>query len=159
VVRRHPRMLLRALVAFPKAVYFATLVQAQQIAHVHANWATHPAMSALVIARLTGVPWSFTGHASDIYLHTTMLAEKIQAAKFVITCTRYNRDYLTRIAGEATASKIIVSYHGVDLKVSTSPEGVTVLSSSWRWELSCRAGLFRPHRGLQDLVDRGLAFD
>jgi glycosyltransferase involved in cell wall biosynthesis len=101
--------------AFPKAVYFATLVEAQRLTHIHANWATHPAMSALVMARLTDVPWSFTGHASDIYLHTAMLAEKIRAAKFVITCTRYNRDYLISLAGEAAASKIVVSYHGIDL--------------------------------------------
>jgi glycosyltransferase involved in cell wall biosynthesis len=112
---RQPRLLLRALAAFPKAVYFATLVQPRQLRHIHANWATHPAMSALVMSRLSGVPWSFTGHASDIYLHTAMLAEKLQAAKFVITCTRYNRDYLVRLAGEAVASKIVVSYHGIDL--------------------------------------------
>ena len=154
-------MLLRALVAFPKAVYFAALVQAQQIAHVHANWATHPAMSALVIARLTGVPWSFTGHASDIYLHTTMLAEKIQAAKFVITCTRYNRDYLIRIAGEATASKIMVSYHGVDLKkFRPVPKGVAV-----PFKLLA-VGTLMQGKGFSDLIeacrilgDRGLAFD
>ena len=158
---RHPRMLLRALVAFPKAVYFATLVQAQQIAHIHANWATHPAMSALVMARLTGVPWSFTGHASDIYLHTTMLAEKIQAAKFVITCTRYNRDYLIRIAGEATASKIMVSYHGVDLKkFRPVPKGVAI-----PFKLLA-VGTLMQGKGFSDLIeacrilaDRGLAFD
>ena len=158
---RQPRMLLRALVAFPKAVYFARLVQTQQITHIHANWATHPAMSALVMARLTGVPWSFTGHASDIYLHTTMLAEKIHAAQFVITCTRYNRDYLIRIAGEAAASKIVVNYHGVDLRKFQpvpKPEAppFQVLA----------VGTLMSGKGFSDLIEacsilagRGLAFD
>jgi glycosyltransferase involved in cell wall biosynthesis len=118
-------------------------------------------MSALVMARLTGIPWSFSGHASDIYLHTTMLAEKIHAAKFVITCTRYNKHYLTRLAGEAAASKIVVSYHGVDLrrfqpapKPSTPPLQILAV------------GTLMAGKGFSDLIDackilagRGLAFD
>jgi colanic acid/amylovoran biosynthesis glycosyltransferase len=158
---RHPRMLFRALAAYPKAVYFASLVEAQHIAHIHANWATHPAMSALVMARLTGVPWSFTGHASDIYLHTTMLAEKIRAAKFVLTCTRYNRDYLVRIAGEASANKIVVSYHGINLhKFRPIPKPPTT-----SFHLLA-VGTLMAGKGFSDLIEacrilagRGLAFD
>lgn len=111
----HPFELIRGLAAFPKAVYFATLVRERRIAHVHANWATHPAVSALVMSRLTGVPWSFAGHASDIYLHRAMLADKIRAARFIVTCTRHNKDYLVGIGGADTSSKIVVCYHGVDL--------------------------------------------
>ena len=74
--------------------------QAEGIRHIHANWASHPAMSAWVMSRLTGASWSFAGHASDIYLDRTMLREKIQAAKFVVTCTRHNKDYLAGIGGE-----------------------------------------------------------
>ena len=158
---RQPRLLLRGLAAFPKAVYFATLVQAQQLTHIHANWATHPAMSALVMARITDVPWSFTGHASDIYLHTTMLAEKIQAAQFVITCTRHNKDYLMRLAGEATASKIVVSYHGVDLgKFRPTPK-----PSAPPFQFLA-VGTLMAGKGFSDLIEacrilagRGLAFD
>jgi glycosyltransferase involved in cell wall biosynthesis len=154
-------MLLRALVAYPKAVYFASLVEAQHIAHIHANWATHPAMAALVMARLTAVPWSFTGHASDIYLHTTMLAEKIRAAKFVLTCTRFNRDYLIRIAGEASAHKIVVSYHGINLhKFRPIPKPPTT-----SFHLLA-VGTLMAGKGFTDLIEacrilarRGLAFD
>src|SRR5262249_32766915 len=67
-------------------------------------------------SRLAGVPWSFAGHASDIYLDTTMLAEKIRAADFVVTCTGHNKEYLSGLAGGHAASKIAVSYHGLDLK-------------------------------------------
>jgi glycosyltransferase involved in cell wall biosynthesis len=111
-----PRSLLRTVAVFPKSVYFAQLVGAEGIAHIHANWATHPATSAWIISRLTGIPWSFSGHASDIYLDRTMLVDKIRAAKFVATCTRYNKQYLTGLAGDDVADRIVVSYHGVDLE-------------------------------------------
>jgi glycosyltransferase involved in cell wall biosynthesis len=157
----HPPALLKALAVFPKSVYFAKLVQEQKIAHVHANWATHPAVSALVISRLTGIPWSFAGHASDIYLDTTMLAKKVHAAQFVVTCTRYNKDYLVRTAGEEAANKIIVSYHGVDLsKFIPIPKQPTV-----RFQLLA-VGTLLPCKGLPDLIaacrilaSRGVAFD
>jgi glycosyltransferase involved in cell wall biosynthesis len=100
---------------FPKSVYFAEIVRAEGIGHIHANWASHPSASALVMSDLTGATWSFAGHASDIYLDAGMLREKIRRAKFVTTCTKHNKDYLIGVGGPDMADKITVSYHGVDL--------------------------------------------
>jgi colanic acid/amylovoran biosynthesis glycosyltransferase len=113
------------------------------------------------MARLTGAPWSFTGHASDIYLHPTMLTEKIQAARFVVTCTRYNKEYLVRTAGDAAASKIVVSYHGVDLKkFRPLPKPA---ATPFRL---LAVGTLMAGKGFSDLIEacrildgRGLAFD
>jgi glycosyltransferase involved in cell wall biosynthesis len=143
-----PRALLRSLAVFPKSVYFAELVREEGIEHIHANWASHPATSALVMSRLTGVPWSFAGHASDIYLDGSMLVEKIHAAKFVVTCTRHNKDFLVERAGAETADKIVVSYHGVDLnRFRPAPgergEGFRILT----------AGTLRECKGLPDLIE------
>jgi glycosyltransferase involved in cell wall biosynthesis len=157
---RSPRSLAKALVVFPKAVYFAKLVEEQGLAHVHANWASHPAISALVISQLTDVPWSFAGHASDIFLDTTMLREKIRAAKFVVTCTRYNKGYLAEVGGGDTANKIIASYHGVDLRTFIPAPR----SASDRFRILA-VGTLLPCKGLPDLIaacrllaDRGVAF-
>jgi len=155
-----PRSLLKSLAVFPKSVYFAELILEEGIGHIHANWASHPATSALVMARLTGVAWSFAGHASDIYLDGSMLPQKIQAAKFVVTCTRHNKEYLTRLAGAETADKIVVSYHGVDLKRFRPVEGER--ADGFR---ILTAGTLRGCKGLPDLIEacrilaaRGIAF-
>lgn len=158
---RRPWALGKALAVFPKSVYFAKLVRDQQIPHVHANWASHPAVSALVISRLTGASWSFAGHASDIYLDTTMLAEKIRAARFVVTCTQHNKEYLVHLAGADVADKIVACYHGVDLQkfipVPKRPEA--------RFQLLA-VGTLLPCKGLPDLIDacrilvrRGVRFE
>lgn len=124
---RSPRAFVRAAAVFPKSVYFARLVEAENITHIHANWATHPAAAAWVMARLTGRSWSFTGHASDIYLERTMLPEKLRAARFVVTCTAHNREYLADMAGRPAGDRVTVSYHGVDLErfhpVAPEPNG------------------------------------
>ena len=157
---KSPRELIRNLAIFPKAVSFAAMVEDQGISHVHANWATHPTTAAMVIARLTGAGWSFTGHASDIFLHKSMLKEKVQSAQFVATCTRHNKDYLVDLAGPDTAEKIIVSYHGVDLeKFIPQPKPqddlLRILS----------VGTLNPCKGLPDLIaacrilaERGITF-
>ena len=158
---RHPRALVRALAVFPKTVYFAELVAREGIRHIHANWASHPAMSAWTMSRLTGASWSFAGHASDIYLERAMLAEKIRAAKFVVTCTRHNKEYLAGVGGDAVADKITVSYHGVDLdRFKPVPR---VGDGTFR---ILTAGTLRECKGLPDLIEacrtldrRGIAFD
>ncbi|MGE0681508.1 MAG: glycosyltransferase [Candidatus Binatia bacterium] len=145
---RSPRSLLKALVVFPKSVYFAKLAQEQHLAHIHANWASHPAVSALTVSQLTDIPWSFAGHASDIFLDTTMLKEKIRAAKFVLTCTRYNKSYLAEIGGDDVTDKIIASYHGVDLR-----KFVPVRKSMADHFRILSVGTLLPCKGLPDLLE------
>lgn len=144
---RSPKTFAKALAVFPKSVYFAKIVKDQHINHVHANWASHPAVSAMVIAKLTGAPWSFAGHASDIFIDTTMLEEKIRTAQFVVTCTRYNKGYLTNVGGAGTENKIIANYHGVDLKKFTPVP--KVMHS--RFQILA-VGTLLPCKGLPDLI-------
>jgi colanic acid/amylovoran biosynthesis glycosyltransferase len=115
-----PNFFFKTCALWYKAVGFARLAEKTGIMHVHGQWATFPATVALIISRLNNIPFSFTGHAHDIYLDTTMLGYKIKAAKFVATCTGDNKRHLievTRSQGhKVTGEKIVISYHGVDLE-------------------------------------------
>ncbi len=118
----------KTLVVWPKAVGFAWLMKKNNIGHVHGQWATFPATVAMIISKLTGIPFSFTGHAHDIYLDTTMLADKLTAAKFVTTCTTDNKNHLEKIwngglQSEEEKTKIKISYHGIDLTRFRNEDG------------------------------------
>ncbi|MBI3999973.1 MAG: glycosyltransferase, partial [Candidatus Omnitrophica bacterium] len=108
--------LFKSLAFFPKAVYLAKWIKNKKITHIHAYWATYPASVALVASEITNVPFSFTGHAHDIYLDTTYLAEKINRASFVTTCTQENRKHLMKVAPQVSDSNILVNYHGLNLE-------------------------------------------
>lgn len=112
---RDPEFLIKSLFIFPQAVYFAALCREKNIRWVHGQWATYPAAVAMVISRINGIPFSFTGHAHDIYLKTTGLREKLRRARFTVTCTRSNKEYLRGLVPDLNAAKIRVIYHGVDL--------------------------------------------
>jgi glycosyltransferase involved in cell wall biosynthesis/peptidoglycan/xylan/chitin deacetylase (PgdA/CDA1 family) len=110
--------LAKNLVLFPKTLYLADFALRNKVTHVHGNWATYPASMAMAVSRITGIPFSFTGHAHDIYLNTTHLREKIAAAVFVGTCTVSNKSYLLKAAEEGTdPDKVLINHHGLDLSL------------------------------------------
>ena len=67
------------------------------VVHLHAHFAHSPTSVALYASVLSGLPFSFTAHAKDIYTSDpAQLREKIALARFVVTCTEYNRRHLPR---------------------------------------------------------------
>jgi colanic acid/amylovoran biosynthesis glycosyltransferase len=111
---RSPRFLLRALVAVPLGATFARRMEILRIDHIHAHWATHPALAAYVAAKLTGLPYSFTAHAHDIYVDRAMLDEKIRAARFVVTISEQNRRLFEGWYGPSATAKVAVIHCGAD---------------------------------------------
>jgi colanic acid/amylovoran biosynthesis glycosyltransferase len=108
-----------ALLYFPLAASFARHAQRMRVQHVHAHFANHPALAALVMRRLTGIPFSFTARGSDIHVDRTMLAQKIAAADLAVTVSNYNRDLMITLAAPADAEKIVVVRGGVDTALFT----------------------------------------
>lgn len=144
---RHPIALLKSLAFFPKAVHFARQLQQRGVRHAHAFWATYPTVVAIVIEQLTGIPYSLSGHAHDIYTVNPALAEKIIGARFVLTCTEHNREHLTGLANGRT-SRVVLSYHGVDLSRFSAPPK----SPSTICRLLC-VGSLLPCKGLETLIE------
>ncbi|MFP4309307.1 MAG: glycosyltransferase family 4 protein [Desulfococcaceae bacterium] len=98
----------------------------KNIVHLHAHFAHSPTSVTLFAARIAGLPFSFTGHAKDIYTsNRRQLREKIDLAKFVVTCTEYNRRYLAELAAESGQCRpdsgrptpVHRVYHGIDLRL------------------------------------------
>ena len=112
------RYLFGALGFFPKAVHFARLMTADGITHIHAHFASHPAAVAYVIHRLTGIPYSFTAHGSDLHRDRHMLCEKVSEAAFVAAISQYNKNIIVReCPGSGTGDKVVVLHCGVDTEV------------------------------------------
>jgi len=106
-----------ALGVFPKSVQFAREMERAGVTHVHAHFATHPAVAALVIHRLTGIPYSFTVHGHDLHVEKRMLDVKVREAAFVVSISEYNRDTMVEYCGEDVRSKIRIVHCGVDPEV------------------------------------------
>ena len=150
----------RALVTLPLAARFALQMRKLGVDHIHAHWATHPALAAYIIQELIGTSYSFTAHAHDIFVERSMLAEKINGADFVATISEYNRKVLSDLYGEAAGAKIHVIRCGVDLDVFQRCER----RKSEKFSIICVASLkdYKGHtyllRACSQLKDRQIEF-
>ena len=133
------------------------------VGHFHAHFSHDPTTVAFYGSRLTGITYSFSAHAKDIYIQAReVLREKILHARFVVTCTEYNRNYLQEVGGPDAF--VLKCYHGVDLKFFSLPATAKVRPPARPQILSI--GRFVPKKGfsvllqaLQALRKKGYAFD
>jgi glycosyltransferase involved in cell wall biosynthesis len=142
---------------FLQAVYLICLLDLikqrtdKKMDHLHAHFAHDPALVAYLVHIVTGIPFSFTAHARDLYqVPARVLTDRIAEAQGVITCCRANLDYLKRIA-PAEQSKLSLIYHGVDLK-DFQPVTDPGASSVPKRPLILSVGRLVEKKGFQDLL-------
>jgi glycosyltransferase involved in cell wall biosynthesis len=111
---------------WPREVFFKEFLQAGYIAnavltagqfeHLHAHFCHGSTTIAMFASSLSGLPFSFTAHAKDIYLKELnpgeLLQNKMRRAEFLVTCTGANEQHLRSIAPSGT--QIHKIYHGLD---------------------------------------------
>lgn len=153
---------------FWRAGYVAAACRRMRIGHLHAHFAHQPATIAALVSEMTGIPYSFTAHAKDLYLSPPeALRKRAARATFVTTCTRYNADYLGSFLQNESAGKLRVIYHGIDVATFSnraSALGADVAAAQDD-PLILAVGRLVPKKGYRDLIeacailrDRGIDF-
>jgi colanic acid/amylovoran biosynthesis glycosyltransferase len=110
---------------FPKSVFFARQMEAENINHIHAHFASHPAAAAFIINQLNGIPYSFTAHGSDLHRDRHMLREKVTSSAFVATISEYNKELIISECHGEYRDKVTVIHCGVDTEVFRFRSGET----------------------------------
>ena len=110
-----------------QAVRLAVAVRQRRITHLHAHFGSAATTVARLAALLSGVPYTFTAHAKDIFhcdVDVADLRRKLEDASAVVTVSDYNLAYLRRTYGSA-ASSVTRIYNGLDLDrfAFTAPGG------------------------------------
>lgn len=112
-----PIVLLKSIGIFPKSVLFASFMEEYEIDHIHADFVHIPTTVAMIISRLTGIPFSCTGHNSDIYEYPPAdLEDRIKLATPFITISAFWKRHLITLFGEGVGAKIEVVHCGIDLE-------------------------------------------
>jgi glycosyltransferase involved in cell wall biosynthesis len=132
-----------------QALALARLVLEKRITHIHAHFATSATNVARMASRFTGVPFTFTAHAKDIFhesVNETDFVRKLEEAAAVITVSDFNVAHLRQRFG-AAAVRVVRIYNGMDLTrlEYTSPRG--------RAPLILGAGRLVEKKGFDVLLD------
>ncbi|AGS24654.1 glycosyltransferase family 1 protein (plasmid) [Rhizobium etli] len=81
---------------------------------LHAHFIHTPASVTEYTSILTGMPWTCSAHAKDIWTSPDWeLKEKLKSARWTVTCTRTGYEHMRMLTSRKEA--IHLSYHGLDL--------------------------------------------
>ena len=97
---------------FLKKVFLANFFHAAKVCHIHTHFAWEQVAYLRFIKALTGIPFSVTLHAADIYSEPHDLAHVADQAAFLTTISAYNKQYLIHEKG-LPPEKIHVVHCGV----------------------------------------------
>jgi colanic acid/amylovoran biosynthesis glycosyltransferase len=110
------------------------IAEMRGIRHLHVHYANVPAKIALVVQRLTGLSYSITTHAKDIFQNdpfsSPKLHERMCRASFVVANSQFSADHIR--AGLNGEGEIHVVRNGLDLEAfpyrRTVPEQPLILA-------------------------------
>lgn len=86
------------------------------IHHLHSHFAHTPTELAFYASRISGLKYSISAHAKDIYtIPQQSLIERINNSELIMTCTSYNYEFMKSLPG-IKAEKIHKVYHGINLE-------------------------------------------
>lgn len=112
-----PAPLAKTAYVTPKAWTWAA-ANADRYDHVLAYWGNYAGTCAWMFHRLLSrdVPFTIWLHAGvDLYRTPVFMRQKLAYADNIITCCEFNCGFIEREFGKATADRVHVCHHGLDL--------------------------------------------
>jgi colanic acid/amylovoran biosynthesis glycosyltransferase len=107
---------------FLAAPFIVCTARAAGVEHFHAHFASAPARQAKFASLLSGVPYSFTAHAKDLYWHghqhgvNNKLKKRVRLASHVITISERNRHFIEGLGFKIPRRRLVTVYNGLDLR-------------------------------------------
>lgn len=161
--REHLRARLAGIAHLVVAVHWATGIRksGRAVSQIHSQWINSCGTIAMYGAWLLDAPFSWTGHATDLFRNRSALLDKIERANFIICISTFHRDFYLKHG--ARPEQLVITYCGIDLSwfypptVARDPNKVYRIVSSGR--LVEKKGFSDLIDACKILVDRGEKFE
>jgi colanic acid/amylovoran biosynthesis glycosyltransferase len=105
----------KLLVQAAAGLGLARELRRHEVAHIHCHFAHAPTSVGMYASMQLGIPFSFTGHANDLFQRRSLLRRKLERADFVACISRFHRELYDGIVTEAR-SRYRVIRCGVDMQ-------------------------------------------
>lgn len=97
------------------ACHWANDLKSETVSHIHSQWIHSAGTVAMYGAWLLGKPFSFTGHAADLFRNRQALSDKIKRAEFIGCISEFHRDFFLKEGARPEQLRIV--YCGLDLSL------------------------------------------
>ena len=134
----------------------------ERVSLIHSQWIHSGGTAGMYGAWLLGAPFSFTGHAADLFRDRVALLDKIRRAKFIVCISEFHREFFLKHGARPEQLQIV--YCGIDLtQFAPQEEGGACPTPTLRVRSSGRLVGKKGFTYLIDacklLKDRGVAFE
>lgn len=99
---------------FAVACHWAASQRGGAVNHIHSQWIHSAGTVAMFGAWLLDRPFSFTGHAADLFRNRAALKDKIRRAAFIICISEFHRQFY--LENGARPEQLHIAYCGIDTK-------------------------------------------
>jgi glycosyltransferase involved in cell wall biosynthesis len=108
---REPRVLVRALVLFPKSVHFANLIEKKPVHHVHSHFVWLDGIAAGVASDLLGVTFSIHPHAFGLFSRNKgSVKAELRHATQIVTISNFNKRYILDLCPDIPSDHVHIVY-------------------------------------------------
>lgn len=98
-----------------EACFLVKQVEESRPEHIHCHFITGAASIGMFLSALTGIPYSFTMHASAIWIDPIALRAKLRTCRFCVSISEFNKRHVSETYGSEYARKINIVHCGIDL--------------------------------------------
>jgi glycosyltransferase involved in cell wall biosynthesis len=159
--RESLRVRLRVLAHLLVACHWARGLRREPVSAIHSQWIHSCGSVGMYGAWLLGVPFSFTGHATDLFRDRAALVDKIRRAEFIACISSFHRELY--LAHGAQRQQLRIVYCGIDTEQFQLPRAAREDKGSFR---ILSSGRLVEKKGFADLIaacrilrDHGLDFE
>lgn len=97
------------------ACHWANAMRNEDVSLIHSQWIHSAGTVAMYGAWLLDKPFSFTGHAADLFRNRQALTDKIRRAEFIGCISEFHRDFFLKEGARPEQLRIV--YCGLDLSL------------------------------------------
>lgn len=148
--REHLRARLAGIAHLVVAVHWATGIKksGRPVSQIHSQWINSCGTIAMYGAWLLDAPFSWTGHATDLFRNRCALLDKIERANFIVCISTFHRDFYLKHG--ARPEQLVIAYCGIDLSWFYPPTAARDPNKTYRIVSS---GRLVEKKGFSDLID------
>ncbi|OGW16626.1 MAG: hypothetical protein A3G93_16495 [Nitrospinae bacterium RIFCSPLOWO2_12_FULL_45_22] len=99
---------------FKRAAHYALELKKVGVEHIHAHFAAAASEYAMLISMISGIPYSFTVHAYDLFIKPRLIREKAHFSEFVVSKTDFNRRFIRERYAGVDESKLHLVHLGIN---------------------------------------------
>jgi colanic acid/amylovoran biosynthesis glycosyltransferase len=162
--REHSRARIGGIAHLAVACHWARRMRAapEPVTHIHSQWIHSCGTVAMYLGWLLDKPFSFTGHATDLFRDRCALLDKIERADFIVCISEFHRDFYLKHG--ARPEQCVIAYCGIDPAVF-HPRAAAAVAADRPYRILA-SGRLVEKKGFALLVDacrlladRGLRFE